>query len=133
VFLRGNPVDFCRDRIAICAVLLTLAVVAAIAWQITSFRTLPVLYVAASMFIDLVTDLLLAALRGYGRFNAIARTTVVRSVACLFAISAFVFFQSSLSMLTLAFLVSSTAGLAYTAWQSRDFLKHLGAGTMAAA
>jgi O-antigen/teichoic acid export membrane protein len=114
-------------RMSICTILVACAVVAALAWQIASLRSLPVVYVAASMFIDLLTDLLLAALRGYGRFNAIASTTVVRSAGCLLAAPAFVFFRSSLSWLTFAFLVSSVVGLAYTAWQSRDFLGHFGA------
>jgi O-antigen/teichoic acid export membrane protein len=37
-----------------------------------------------------------------------------------------VFFRSSLSWLTFAFLVASVAGLVYTAYQSREFLKQLG-------
>jgi O-antigen/teichoic acid export membrane protein len=117
-------------RTAICVALVICAAIPAIVYQIASFRSLPVVYVAASMFIDLLTDLLLAALRGFGRFNDIARTTVVRSAASLVATSAFVFFQSSLSFLTFAFLVSSAAGLAYTTWQSRDFLAHLAAGVV---
>jgi len=88
--------------------------------RMTSLRSLPVLFVALSMFLDLLTDLLLAALRGYARFHAIARTTVVRSAASLLAMPAFVLLESSLGVLTFAFLVSSAAGLVYTAWQSRD-------------
>jgi O-antigen/teichoic acid export membrane protein len=91
-------------------------------WVHIDLPTVPVVCVAATMFTDLLTDLLLAALRGRGHFHSIARTTVVRSVVSVAASSVFVFGNADLSMLTMAFLAASLAGLGYTARQARILL-----------
>jgi PST family polysaccharide transporter len=110
-------------RIAICAVLVTCASLVAFVGGMDALRSWLVVYVAASLFIDLLSDLLLAALRGYGRFHTVARTTIVRGGFVLLAAPVCLSLEFSITSLAFAFLLSSAAGLLYTAWQSRDFLR----------
>jgi O-antigen/teichoic acid export membrane protein len=123
----GNPVwrplwISAAIRTLLALILAGAATLAGIFWAPIDTPIVPVLCVAGAMFSDLLTDLPLAALRGRGHFNLIARTTLVRSVVSLAATSAFLFVNSDLSTLTMAFLAASLASLGYTIWQSRVLL-----------
>src|SRR5438132_5944149 len=72
-------------RMMLGAVFAAAGVAAYVLWNSGALPLAPAIHVALAMFIDLMTDLLLAALRGRGHFHAIARTTVVRSGVSLLA------------------------------------------------